>query len=150
MLLWGKRSRKTKSLIMITMFKNSIWMWLSVWFGMVVWMLRVVYPKQSLIVIVMLKFFYLDVMLSLFVMFIFGFIVYTSLVMVSLPLFVCLVCLLYVRWSYNVCVIWEQMVMQMFLAQNRPRRGWNELRGFIIYLVDFNQILKTMKISFVL
>jgi len=41
------------------------------------------------------------------------------------------VCLLLVWWSYNVCVIREQMVMQMFLTQSRLRRGWNELGGLL-------------------
>jgi len=29
------------------------------------------------------------------------------------------VCLLYVRWSYNVCVIWEQMILQIILGWSR-------------------------------
>jgi len=38
--------------------------------------------------------------------------------------------------------------MQMFLTQSGLRKGWNELGRIIIYLVDFNQTMKTMKISF--
>jgi len=36
---------------------------------------------------------------------------FTSLFMVSLPLFGCFVCLLCVWWSYDICVIHEQLIM---------------------------------------
>jgi len=60
--------------------------------------------------------------------------VYISLILVSLPLFGCFVCLLCVRWSYDVCVIREQLIMQMILARSRPSRGWDELGSLLSFV----------------
>jgi len=57
--------------------------------------------------------------------FIYEFLLWISLFMVSLPLFVCL-CLLYVRWSSKWCVIREQII----LAWSRLTRGWDGLGSF--------------------
>jgi len=102
MLLWGERPWKTKA-----------WLWslcLKVFdecdarfgFGMIIWILGLVCSNQGLIVIIMLKC-YLNATLSIIGHVLFMNFFYTSLFMVSLPLFVCLC----VRWSYNVCVIRE-------------------------------------------
>ena len=68
--------------------------------------------------------------------------------MVSLPLFVCL-CVCYMCDDRITCVIREQMILQIILAWSRLTRGWGELGSFYNLLVVLNQILQTMKFSFV-
>jgi len=53
-------------------------------------------------------------------------------VVVSLSLFVCL---LYVRWSYDVCVIWEQMILQMILPWSRLTREIGELEIYVHFFL---------------
>jgi len=103
-----------------------------VWFGMIVWILGFACSYQGLIMIIMLKG-YLNEMLSINCHVLFPKFFYISLFMVNLPLFVYLMCLLPVWWSYNVCVIREKMVMQIFLAWSKLQRGWNRLGGYYFF-----------------
>jgi len=43
-----------------------------------------------------------------------------------------------------VCVIREQMILQIILTWTKLTRGWDELGSFYNLLVVLNQILKTM------
>ena len=43
-----------------------------------------------------------------------------------------------------MCVIREQMILQIILAWSRLTRGWGGLGSFYKYLVVLNQILEIM------
>ena len=110
-----------------------------VWFSMIVWMLGVVCLNDHNAKVL----FEWDVeyCLSCFIYKILLYIiVYGYLTPISL-----FVCLLYLWWSYNVCVIREQMILQIILAWSRLTRGWGGLGSFYnIFSCVLNQILEIM------
>jgi len=93
-------------------------------------------------VIIMLKG-YLNEMLSINCHVLFTNFFYISLFMVSLPLFVglCVCCMCDDR---IMCVIWEQVILQIILGWSKLIKVGMNSGVFIKYLIVLNQILKIM------